>query len=189
MFLIPQDKPIMKANLEKSKIEVKNVINYDKANDIKAYALDEQKSGLHRRGSKNTNIEASFSTCLINDITNPIYEILDSLWKEYGTKINSNITFIEKYEIKCYYLGDKFGSHNDGYRYICSPYDRKVNLVIQLSDENDYEGGELFVGPMKCSKEFGTAIFFPSHYHHHVTEITKGQRFSLIGHAWGPYNE
>lgn len=67
---------------------------------------------------------------------------------------------------------------------------RKLSISVQLSDEDEYEGGELqfminqdiHVAP----KTKGTAIIFPSFAQHRVTEVTKGNRMSIVGWIAGP---
>ena len=67
---------------------------------------------------------------------------------------------------------------------------RKLSITIQLSDESEYEGGELqFMTNNKtvvAPKTKGTAIMFPSFVMHRVTPITKGVRHSIVGWASGP---
>lgn len=67
---------------------------------------------------------------------------------------------------------------------------RKLSITIQLSDESEYEGGELqFMTNNKtvaAPKTKGTAIMFPSFIMHRVTPITKGARHSIVGWASGP---
>ena len=69
-----------------------------------------------------------------------------------------------------------------------SVYHRKISIVIQLSDSNEYEGGDFEIDDMdwgdwtKGVREKGTIIVFPSFLRHRVTPITKGTRKSLI--AW-----
>ena len=60
---------------------------------------------------------------------------------------------------------------------------RKLSLVIQLSDEKDYEGGELVL----CEKfnyklKTGQTIVFPSNflYPHEIKKVTKGHRYSMV---------
>jgi PKHD-type hydroxylase len=67
---------------------------------------------------------------------------------------------------------------------------RKMSISVQLSDPDEYEGGELqfminqdiHVAP----KTKGTAIIFPSFALHRVTEVTKGTRKSIVGWIAGP---
>lgn len=67
---------------------------------------------------------------------------------------------------------------------------RKISITVQLSDESEYEGGELqFMTNNKAvtaPKTKGTAIMFPSFIMHRVTPITKGVRRSIVGWASGP---
>ena len=75
---------------------------------------------------------------------------------------------------------------------------RKLSFSIQLSDLNDYEGGELkfYTGKKSiyankekgdtAKKDKGTIILFPSHVLHEVTPVTKGIRYSLVSWVQGP---
>lgn len=161
---------------------IPNVLDIDEINRLREYAHSDI-SGLHRRGSKDKNLTASFYTCQIHPLSDVIYELLGPLWKPY-----KNITFIEPYEIKEYVEGDLFEYHNDNYFNLYESIDRKLNVIIQLSDESEYDGGELLVGDYVCSKEQGSAIIFPACITHAVNKITRGKRYSLIGHGWGPYH-
>lgn len=66
----------------------------------------------------------------------------------------------------------------------------KLSLSIQLSDPQDYEGGELKIITSeietKMPKAQGTLIAFPSYTLHKVTPITKGKRYSLVAWVNGP---
>jgi PKHD-type hydroxylase len=67
---------------------------------------------------------------------------------------------------------------------------RKLSFSIQLTDEKEYEGGELilyingnkFISP----KTKGSIIFFESDIIHEVTPIKKGTRHSLVSWVQGP---
>ncbi len=67
---------------------------------------------------------------------------------------------------------------------------RKVSIIVQLSDPKDYDGGDLQIytvkEPMSMQKKKGSAIVFPSYLLHRVTEVTRGQRDSLVLWASGP---
>lgn len=67
---------------------------------------------------------------------------------------------------------------------------RKLSITVQLSDPDEYEGGELqFMinqTVFTATKEKGTAIIFPSFALHRVTPITKGCRKSIVGWISGP---
>ena len=67
---------------------------------------------------------------------------------------------------------------------------RKLSITVQLSDPNEYEGGELqFMinqNIVTAPKEKGTAIIFPSFALHRVTPVTSGCRKSIVGWIGGP---
>lgn len=70
-----------------------------------------------------------------------------------------------------------------------SGYDRKLSVSIQLSDPNEYDGGDLefqlFKTPEDCRKR-GSVIIFPSYLDHQVTPVTRGTRYSLVTWVEGP---
>jgi predicted 2-oxoglutarate/Fe(II)-dependent dioxygenase YbiX len=163
--------------------EFQNVLSNEQVARIRNYTLNEN-SGLHRRGSKSPGVHASFYTCLMVDSSDQLYADLNYLWEPF-----KDLTFIEPYEIKLYVEGDVFGEHRDGYVNLTEGVSRRMNIILQLSDTDEYEGGDLLVGDYVCTRQKGSAIMFPSLLPHQVTEITKGQRYSLIGHGWGPINK
>ncbi len=61
---------------------------------------------------------------------------------------------------------------------------RKISVTIQLSDPQEYEGGDFEIwnggGFKTVDKAKGTAILFPSYLMHRVTPVTKGTRKSLV---------
>lgn len=68
---------------------------------------------------------------------------------------------------------------------------RKLSVSVQLSDEFEYEGGELQLmdenGHLYTApKEKGTVIVFDSRSRHRVRKIKSGIRKSLIGWVVGP---
>lgn len=67
---------------------------------------------------------------------------------------------------------------------------RKLSFVLQLSDANDYDGGELVVHhdavPSVMRKEQGYVTVFPSYSLHEVKPVTSGTRYSLVSWITGP---
>ena len=67
-------------------------------------------------------------------------------------------------------------------------YERKLSFTLQLSDSDEYTGGDLEFAELNTNEDFsenarkkGTVIVFPSFLQHRVTEVTKGQRHALVG--------
>ena len=71
---------------------------------------------------------------------------------------------------------------------------RKLSMVIQLSDPQDYEGGILeihaaahYPPPLIELLQRGTIVVFPSFLRHRVVPVTKGTRYSLVAWMEGPH--
>ena len=85
----------------------------------------------------------------------------------------------------------RYDWHHDVFWENEMPYDRKLSIVIQLSDPNDYDGGEFeFFGmPTPNSQQWrvrGSVLIFPSFFHHRVLPVTRGTRISLVSWIEGP---
>lgn len=113
-----------------------------------------------------------------------------------GLAINCNnerywfdiLGFHHELQLTRYSEGDFFDWHLDfGAGDISA---RKLSVTMQLSDPDDYEGGDLqFMINQKiinAPREKGTIIIFPSFINHRVTPITKGVRQSIVGWISGP---
>lgn len=99
--------------------------------------------------------------------------ILEKVSKLGITSISSNVVKLTKYKV-----GDYFAPHKD-YQQDSRGTIRKT-LVIQLSNQNDYKGGELIVRGVKQSKTLGTYSIFNSNDIHEITEVKSGNRYSLV---------
>ncbi len=95
-----------------------------------------------------------------------------------------------------YDVGDFFGNHRDSYPTVFGMNDelgvRKLSLTVQLSEESDYEGGELRLendtsGAYHLNKEIGQGVVFPSWIRHEIKPITKGIRYALVAWQRGPF--
>ena len=67
---------------------------------------------------------------------------------------------------------------------------RKLSLVLQLTDPDEYEGGDLQLMRHKdvdvVSKKKGLVAAFPSYTLHRVTPLTKGHRKTIVVWVGGP---
>ncbi len=84
----------------------------------------------------------------------------------------------------------KYDWHQDVWLESPRPYDRKLSLVLQLSDPADYQGGAFeFFGLQQPAATFaprGSLLIFPSFLQHRVLPVTKGLRRSLVSWVEGP---
>ena len=85
----------------------------------------------------------------------------------------------------------KYDWHHDVNWENSKNYDRKLSMVVQLSDPDTYEGGrfefsEVETPQIEDWKQQGSILIFPSYLLHRVTEVTKGVRYSLVSWVRGP---
>jgi PKHD-type hydroxylase len=121
-----------------------------------------------------------------------IYDRLLKYIKIANETYNFDLTFIKDDIQFTLYKSSNNGQykwHNDILNYDIESM-RKLSISVQLSNEDEYEGGELeiisapnnFIAP----KKKGTIIIFPSFLIHRVKEVTKGNRISLVLWIDGP---
>ena len=116
-----------------------------------------------------------------------IHDKLLGIWESAIEFFDSRINFVETYLLKKYTAPmGFFGRHIDNYKCIKGNLDRKLSLVVQLTDTTEYKGGDLIIEGVRTPKDLGTAIVFPSCFVHEVRPVTFGTRWSLITFAWGP---
>ena len=110
-----------------------------------------------------------------------IQEANDALWQFELVSMPEKIQFTE------YHANEKghYNWHQDIGTGIASC--RKVSVTVQLSGQEDYEGGDLQLthgGPHELSytapKKAGSVTIFPSYMLHRVTPVTKGVRKSFV---------
>ena len=67
---------------------------------------------------------------------------------------------------------------------------RKLSVVVQLSNPNEYEGGDLELfsssNPTQVVKKKGLVAAFPSYMLHRVSAVTSGTRKTLVVWVCGP---
>ena len=109
-------------------------------------------------------------------------EANDDLWRFDLSHVRDSIQYTEYNAGKSKKVNGKYDWHLDVGSYPGNT--RKISISVQLSDPEDYEGGELELWndstPTICPKMQGTVILFPSYLMHRVTPVTKGTRKSLV---------
>jgi PKHD-type hydroxylase len=108
-------------------------------------------------------------------------EANNALWHFDLFTADDCIQYTEYYDVE----GGHYGWHQDIGPGPMSK--RKVSITVQLSDSDEYEGGdlELFKGgdPSEADKAprgKGVVFIFPSFMMHRVTKVTKGTRRSFV---------
>ena len=118
---------------------------------------------------------------LYEKLMNMIIEANDAIWHFDLHNLTDYIQYTEYYAEK----GGHYNWHQD-----IGPGEmskRKISITVQLSDPDEYEGGDLeyFKGgdPEKADKAprgKGVVFIFPSYMMHRVTKVTKGTRRSFV---------
>lgn len=108
-----------------------------------------------------------------------VKEANDTLWQFDITSMKEDIQYTE------YHAEDEghYTWHQDIGPGIAAQ--RKISITIQLSESDEYEGGDLQIWqggeyPIDTKRGAGVAVLFPSYMMHRVSKTTKGVRKSLV---------
>lgn len=162
--------------------------NYSKKDKITKFDLKE----IHKK--RNSQVTWLNDQWIYNEIIPFIHKANENAgW-------NFQFDWAESCQFTRYKLNQFYDWHVDSYN---DPYytptdlnfhgkTRKLSVTCQLSEPEDYKGGELefhYINEDPTKKEIlkfnkpipkGSIIVFPSFVPHRVTPITKGKRYSLV---------
>ena len=175
-------KPIIEFNPNKRVFIKENVISSTVCDEIINFGRNNVVKGINKYPSL---FQISFNSCLLS-MDHVIHSMLQEVWDEASSFIGTTVDFVEPYELKQYGIGNFFGKHTDNYNSLSEDIDRKITMSVQLSNDEDYVGGDLLILNQQLSRKKGSIIAFPSLLTHQVNPILKGERWSLISWAWGP---
>jgi len=151
------------------------------------------RAGHLERGVTNLNIRSCEVSWLKSDSVNNewLFQKLTSAINDVNKQMfQFDLTEIESLQFTIYNdrTSDFYRKHVDSTYKQLAP--RKLSFSVQLSDPDEYEGGDLILhyqdDPVKAKREKGSITFFPSYTLHEVTPVTKGTRYSLVGWVTGP---
>ncbi len=152
-----------------TKEECQWIIEYSKKLDI--IIRDGAKANVER---PHDTISYAYYNLYLNNETNWIFEKLNNFFnKEMNIKIKKSLDCLH---IHKYIKGNMFSKHNDIY------YPNQLyNMGVCLTE--DYEGGDFLLYDPKIvlDKKIGNSYIFDCRRMHEVTEITSGERWTLIG--------
>lgn len=120
-------------------------------------------------GTSSDDMHRRYEEFLILDdeILNLIFEKI----KNFGVKK------IKEGRILCYKKGCFFNMHTDAY---VGKLHRYKTVLIQLSDEHEYEGGELIIENKIMDKKIGTTVMIDATVLHGMKVLKNGVRFSFV---------
>jgi PKHD-type hydroxylase len=141
---------------------------------------DEKKEYLIRKSNiKWMPLEADKTEWLYEKLMYMTLEANFNYWKFDLSYIKDVIQYTE-------YTGEESGGYDWHLDVGAYPVNhRKISITVQLSDSDDYEGGDLefWLGgktQTKAPRQKGAVVIFPSFLLHRVTPVTKGVRKSLV---------
>lgn len=123
-----------------------------------------------------------------------VFERVVTITNDANQHFGMNLTATEGIQLTEYdseYKGF-YGSHTDSTYGMDPARARKLSITMQLSDPDEYEGGDLNLywvnlkDPYTASRVKGTMTLFRSHIIHEVTPVTKGKRLSFVSWVHGP---
>ena len=138
-------------------------------------------------GNNNSKINKDYRnsfTYFLNVLDYPFtFNTIQSLIIQEYSNTNLNITDIARIQYARYPLGGRFRWHQDIVGQLEKP--RGLTFTMNLSNENDYEGGEFVLRTskdkfMQLNKKRGSYMIFPSFMFHKVNDIINGERESLV---------
>jgi predicted 2-oxoglutarate/Fe(II)-dependent dioxygenase YbiX len=158
-------------------LKIENILTVDECIILKELTTNFRKGKIYRPEYKDGSVN--------NDIRN-VNESKIQLPNWFLVKIkkwlNSNSIILVKnpvlYTILKYTKGCYFKEHRD-----LAPYgtsNKIYTLIIELTNSNEYEGGEFILEGKVVEKNIGDAILFQSYKLHELTEITSGERMSFV---------
>lgn len=154
--------------------------------------------GISNGVGLNTDVRKS-KVRFISDQDTKFSYIFYALWQT-ALKANQDffnfhltkLDFIQVAEYDASYQGE-YKVHQDVFWINNDPvFHRKLSCVIQLSDPNSYEGGDLeLVGvgeepPAADIRQQGSITYFPSFVNHKANPVTRGTRYSIAAWFEGP---
>lgn len=156
----------------------KKLFNKDDCHYFKSLSDDDSFKRSKVTGYSNLDVisEHRTSSELTINLTYDLSNIILEKLKELEIKTLPEFFIILKYD-----KNQEFKRHTDsGVEYP----NRFKTLIIQLSDEMDYDGGELCIfhndETIVSSKEIGNVIMFDSSIEHCVNKIKDGIRYSIV---------
>lgn len=123
---------------------------------------------------------------------NGIYELIwPFVWEANRCAFNVDISNIFEVQFTEYDATEEqyYKWHHDINWTSDAGFDRKLSVIIQLTDSDLYEGGDFQFQNIKSPdglRTKGAVMVFPSYLEHQVTPVTKGTRHSLVTWVEGP---
>lgn len=165
-----------------SKEELDTLVEGLKSVETNEALLEDQQANHEIRKSNVTILNDEEWSWVYSKMANVVHHV-------NANNYHKTLYGIEPLQITEYEVGGFYSNHVDRLEEF-TPMDRKLSFSIQMTDESEYTGGELYIfnGADKymASKKLGSVTFFESGFLHRVTPVQSGKRRSLVGWCVGP---
>ena len=158
-------------------VKIENILTVDECTILKDLATNFRKGKIYSPESKNENVNNDIRIVSESTLQLPNW-ILTKITK--WLKLNSIILVKNPvlYTVLKYTKGCYFKEHRD-----LAPHgssNKIYTLIIELTNSNEYEGGEFILEGNVVEKNIGDVILFESYKLHELKEITSGERMSFV---------
>jgi len=152
--------------------------------------LEERLESISWEDGEAENMEIRSSQIKWIHAGDPIFQKVGQFILEQNVKFQKTIYGIEPLQFTTYHAEEngRYGAHYDNKSFM-GGYERKLSFSIQLSDDSEYDGGDMVIynpDPIPMSRNKGSMMVFDSGLLHEVKPVTKGIRKSLVGWVFGP---
>jgi len=162
----------------------------EELNSLQDYAQNAKSRGLVGGGKEDANIRKSNLYWMDKTPdTSFAFERLAEVVAKVNLHYAFDLTgFAEHFQLTNYDGEEQgmYGWHQD----FGNGPNRKLSLILQLTDPAEYEGGNLEIltrgSPLTIKKQRGLITLFPSYTLHQVTPVTRGTRQTLVTWITGP---
>lgn len=142
------------------------------------------------KGNKPSDVRRSKITWL-NHLPHLRHELFAFVMEANRQSFACDVHNVADVQFTEYHASEKghYDWHEDWVPFSTKPYHRKLSITVQLSDADEYEGGEFEINDVTLPdwiQEKGTVLIFPSFMKHRVKPVTKGVRRSLVAWFEGP---
>lgn len=180
---------IYTTKIDLSDFEIEELISKlnDKAHFGNVYDEEMKESVFTYRRSKVRVFRYPYTDTLLQKIENIIINVAEDIfYKDDIIETELQITeYDESYE-------GKYDWHEDVANDTSEPIGHRIiSFSIQLSDSEDYQGGDLEFKDSEInslSRDKLSMVLFESDIVHRVTPVTKGTRYSMVGWLMGLKN-
>jgi predicted 2-oxoglutarate/Fe(II)-dependent dioxygenase YbiX len=158
-------------------VKIENILTIDECISLKELALNFKESKIYSPENKTLKANIDIRKVSESKITLPNWFLVKlKKWLELHSVIllkTPNVYTVLKYTKGCY-----FKEHRD-----LAPHgtsNKIYTLIIELTNSNEYEGGEFILEGNVVEKNIGDVILFESYKLHELKEITSGERMSFV---------